>query len=120
VTPDQLEHDWDITTQALHSVSPEMDFVYPLCEPSDDSGMNVAPNLVLPSETNLYGGWIWPFIKVRTLWDELFANAAYTVEGNILSDDTFNRLYMPISSRNVDKSMVNQFLYSSYWTGSVT
>lgn len=114
-SPDELEHTWDIATQALHSVSPEMDYVYPLCEPSDDSGMN--PMLLSGNTTELYGGWIWPFIKVRTLWDELFANAAYTVEGNILSDDTFNRLYLPISSRNANKEFVNKYLYSLSWIG---
>jgi hypothetical protein len=116
-SPDQLDHYWDISTMALHSISPEMDYVYPMCEPSDDAGMN--PMLLAGNTTELYGGWIWPFVKVSVLWDELFANAAYTVNGNILNDDAFNRLYLPIASRNVNKEFINKYLYSLYWIGNV-
>lgn len=118
VIPDQLEHTWNIATQALHSVSPEMDFVYPLCEPSDDSGMNTM--LLAGNKTELYGGWIWPFIKVSVLWNELFANAAYTVTGDILTDNTFNSLYLPITSRKINKELSNKYLYSMYWKGEQT
>jgi len=119
-SPDQLDHTWDINTQSLHSISPEHDFCYPMLEPSDDSGMNTVGMLLTGNSTGLYGGWIWPFVKVSVLWDELFHNAAYTVEGNILSDDTFNRLYLPISSRAISKSMIAKMLYSVNWLGSYT
>jgi hypothetical protein len=114
-SPDQLDHTWDIATQSLHSVSPEMDYVYPLCEPSDDSGMNTVGMLLVGNSTGLYGGWIWPFVKVSVLWNELFANAGYIVTGDVLTDDTFNRLYLPISSRKITK--ITPYLYSQYWTG---
>ena len=114
-SPDNLEHTWDLTTMAQHSVSPEHDFVYPLCEPSDDSGMN--PMLLAGNITELYGGWIWPFIKVSTLWNEIFANAGFICEGNILNDDTFNRLYLPITSRAINKDLANKYLYSVNWHG---
>jgi hypothetical protein len=114
-SPDQLDHYWDITTQSLHSVSPEMDYVYPLCEPSDDAGMN--PMLLVGNTTELYGGWIWPFVKVTTLWNELFANAGYTVEGDFLNDNTFNKLYLPISSRKITDT--TKYLFSQSWMGVV-
>jgi hypothetical protein len=114
-SPDQLDHYWDIDTMSLHSISPEHDFCYPMLEPSDDAGMN--PMLLSGNTTELYGGWIWPFVKVSVLWNELFTNAAYTVAGNILNDDTFNRLYIPIASRNVNKAFLNKYLYSLYWIG---
>jgi len=113
--PDQLDHYWDIDTMALHSISPEHDFCYPMMEPSDDAGMN--PMLLSGNTTELYGGWIWPFVKVSVLWNELFANAAYTVEGNFLNDDTFNRLYLPIASLKVGKDLTNKYLYSMWWQG---
>ena len=114
-SPDQLDHTWDINTQSLHSISPEHDFCYPMLEPSDDSGMNTVGMLLTGNSTGLYGGWIWPFVKVSVLWNELFANAAYTITGNILNDDTFNRLYMPISSLKVNKELTNKYLYSMFW-----
>jgi len=118
-SPDYLEHVWDINTMAItHVASPSSEYLYPLCEPSDDAGMNVPPNLT-GNTTNLYGGWIWPFVKVSVLWDELFASAGFTAEGEILQNDIFQRLYIPITSLNVNKSLVSKYLYLLHWNGTV-
>jgi hypothetical protein len=117
-SPDPLEHTWDIATQKItHDASPETDYAYPLCEPSDDSAMN--PDRLAGNTTELYGGWIWPFIKVETLWNELFLNAGFTCEGDILSNDTFLKLHLPIASLKVSKAQSDKYLYSVYWVGSV-
>jgi hypothetical protein len=67
----------------------------------------------------LYGGWIWPFIRVKRIWDEIFSNAGFTITGgDILQSDLFEKLYMPISSRAVTDS--SKYLYSMYWIGAQT
>jgi hypothetical protein len=91
------DHTWDIATMAASHAS-DLDYVYPLLEPSDDAGL--APLTDDGSSVEMYGGWIWPFIKVRAIWNEIFVNAGYTAEGEILDNPIFNGLFMPISNRN--------------------
>jgi hypothetical protein len=120
-SPDSLSHTWDITTQKLtHDASPEMDFVYPLLEPSDDAAMN--PTRLSGNITELYGGWIWPFVKVKTLWDEIFVNAGFICDtaSEILTNDIFNNLYIPIQGLKLTKAYTDKFLYSLQWFGSQT
>jgi hypothetical protein len=67
----------------------------------------------------LYGGWIWCFVKVKTIWEEIFANAGFTVTGGeILESDIFDKLYMPIVSRKITDT--EKYLYSMWWGGYVT
>lgn len=111
------DHTWDLATMAGTHTDADKHFVYPLCEPSDEGSM--APRTDDGDSVEMYGGWIWPFIKVKTIWAEIFANAGYIVTGgDILDSDIFNRLYLPIVSRTV--SDTTKYLYSVYWGGSYT
>ena len=108
------DHTWNLGTMAATHTDADKHFVYPLCEPSDDGSM--APRTDDNDTVELYGGWIWPFIKIKTIWEEIFSNAGYTVTGgDILDSDIFNRLYMPITSRAV--SDATKYLYSLFWNG---
>ena len=112
-----MVHTWDVTTMvATHSpTSPEQDFVYPLCEPSDDGSM--CPIADTGDSVQLKAGWIWCFCKVKTIWEEIFAASGYTVTGGaVLDSDIFNRLYLPISSLKVTNT--DNYLYSVWWGGT--
>lgn len=112
---DSTIHNWNYLQMAVtHScASPECCFVYPLCEPSDDGG--IAPLTDDGDRVEMYGGWIWPFIKVRCIWEEIFSNAGYTVTGGeILDSDFFERLFMPIINRTAgDTSRFHYLLYNN-------
>lgn len=107
-------HTWEYLTQAATHVcaSPACCFVYPLCEPSDDGG--IAPLTDDGDRVEMYGGWIWCFVKVKCIWEEIFENAEYTVTGGeILESDYFDRLYMPIVNRTAgDTSRYHYMLYN--------
>jgi hypothetical protein len=107
------DHIWNYSQQrASHNL--DLDYVYPLCEPSDDGG------LIYPSDTGdyceLYGGRIWPFIKIKYIWDEIFKNAGFSCEGNILTDDIFLHLFMPIVNRN--SNILKKWFFSMAGIGS--
>jgi hypothetical protein len=103
------DHTWDAETAALsHASSPATDYLYPLCEPSDDGGMNTLTG----NTTELYGGWIWPFIKCKAIFDEIITNAGFTAEGDILTDPTFLKMFMPISSREISSLLALKYYYS--------
>ena len=107
-------HTWnDATMAATHAA--DLDYVYPLCEPSDDGG--ICADTDTGDSVEIYGGYIWPFIKVKTIWDEIFSNAGYTVTGgNVLTSDTFLKLFMPITSRAITD--ITKYLYSINWEGN--
>ena len=108
------DHTWDVATMAgTHAA--DLDYVYPLCEPSDDG--SIAPLTSDGDSVEMYGGWIWPFIKIKAIWDEIFANAGYIVEGDILTDEVFTRLFMPIANRNINNSDIATHLYLGVWKG---
>jgi hypothetical protein len=113
--PSDCQHTWNLTDiEASHTS--DLNYVYPLVEPSED-GSIVQENP--GTETiNLYAGWVWPFVKVKAIWDEIFTNAAFTPSGNILTNDTFLRLFMPIV--NLKPSNTDKYLYSLRWQGSQT
>jgi len=85
-------------------------------EPSDDAGMCLPPNDT-GARVNLYGGWIWPFIKVKAIWDEIFSNAGYTVEGEIPTDPLFLRLFIPIVNRQLSNNHITTFNDNIIWSG---
>jgi hypothetical protein len=108
------DHDWNLTDIEL-SQNSDLDYLYPLCEPSDDGGMT--PLKLVGNTVELYGGWIWPFVKIKTIWDEIFSNAVFTCLGDILTNDTFLKLWMPIVNLTPSNISVVQWLYSLRYDG---
>jgi hypothetical protein len=108
------DHDWNLT-DIESSHNSDLDYLYPLCEPSDDKKMT--PLKLVGNTVELYGGWIWPFVKVKTIWDEIFSNAAFTCLGDILTNDTFLKLWMPIVNLTPSNISVVQWLYSLRYDG---
>src|ERR1035437_78049 len=107
-------HTWNLT-DINTSQTTDKDYLYPLCEPSDDGGMT--PVRLVGNTTELFGGWIWPFVKVKKIWDEIFLTAQFTPDGDILINDTFLKLFMPIVNLSPSNISVVQWLYSLVWNG---
>jgi len=110
-------HTWDVDTMvATHSAgTPDIDIVYPLCEPTEDG--SASPQTDNGTRVEMYGGWIWCFIRLKAIWDEIFSNAGFTVTGGeVLTSSKFAKLFMPISSREITNT--SKYLYSMYWNGS--
>lgn len=106
-------HTWDqIDMEASHTS--DLDYIYPLCNPSDDGGIGTRA----ADTIEFYGGWIWPFVKIKAIWDEIFDNPAtglrWYVEGDILSNSTFLRLFMPIATLELANITAYQYYYSLY------
>lgn len=114
LTLPSTDHDWNLTDINL-SHTTDLDYVYPLCEPSDDGGMT--PLKLVGNTVELYGGWIWPFVKIKTIWDEIFSNAQFTCNGDILTNDTFLKLWLPIVNLTPSNISTVQWLYSLIWNG---
>lgn len=108
-------HTWNKATQVV-SHDGLHDYVYPLCEPSDDGG--IAPATDTGSSVEIYGGYIWPFIKLKTIWDEIISNAGFKPSGNIQTNTDFLKLFMPIS--RLTATDIDRYKYSLSWTGSKT
>ncbi|HUV82258.1 MAG TPA: hypothetical protein VMW53_04170, partial [archaeon] len=106
------DHDWTLADMKA-SHDNDFDYLYPLCEPSDDGG--IAPLRLAGNTVEMYGGWIWPFVKVKTIWDEIFAD--YWVEGDILTNNVFLNLWMPITSMKINKSYCTGYYYSGFRRG---
>jgi len=109
-------HTWtaDFMAQTHLDTSPGINVVYPLCEPTDDG--SAAPLTDDGDKVEMYGGWIWPFIRLQTIWEEIFTNAGYTVDGgDIIGSDLFSKLYLPIASREFTDA--DKFQYSVWWGG---
>ena len=95
-------HTWDASFMAdTHlSVSPGIDVVYPLCEPSEDG--SISPLTDDGDRVEMYGGWIWCFVRLRTIWEEIFENAGwFVVDSTALDEEIFSKLYIPIVRRNI-------------------
>lgn len=103
------DHDWT-AANARDSQLYDRDYLYPLCEPSDDGGM--IPLTDDGDRCELYTGWVWPCIKLRTIWNEIFTNAGYTAQGDILIDAMLAALWLPIASRKVDYVKIADLLYN--------
>jgi hypothetical protein len=111
-------HEWtaEVMADTHADVSPALDVVYPLCEPSDDG--SIAPLTDDGDKVEMYGGWIWPFVRLQTIWEEIFTTAGFTLTGGpIISSDLFSKLYMPITSRAI--SDTEKYLYSMFWGGAL-
>jgi hypothetical protein len=112
-------HTWDVATMAATHVG-DPDYVYPLCEPSDDGGIDTLPGADDGDRVEMYGGWIWPFIKAKTIWDEIFNNPTtgkWYVSGDILTDDIFLKLFMPIVNLTTAITKLADYHYSLEWNG---
>jgi hypothetical protein len=107
-------HTWNTATMAASNAG-ALDYIYPLCEPSDDGG--IAPMTDDGARVEMYGGWIWPFIKVKAIWDEIFLNAGFTCTGNILTDNKFLNLFIPVTSMKINVSYSDGYLYSAFRRG---
>jgi len=113
-----MNHTWDVPTMVTtHAdTSPETCYVYPLCEPSEDGSIMVPPNDT-GDRVDAYGGWIWCFCRVKCIWDEIIANTGFVCPGGeLLNEDTFLKLFMPITTREFNNT--NEWLFSSWWGGS--
>ena len=110
-------HTWTAAfmAQTHLTVSPGINVVYPLCEPSDDG--SIAPLNDDGDKVEMYGGWIWPFVRLQTIWEEIFENAGWTVTGgDIIGSDLFSKLYLPIVSRKITDT--TKYQYSVLWSGA--
>ena len=112
-------HTWDLT-DINSSHASDLDYLYPLCEPSDDGTM--IPVKLVGNTTELFGGWIWPFVKVKKIWDEIFSTAQFTPEGDILTagtlaNNTFINLWMPTVNLTPPNISVAQWFYSLRYDG---
>ena len=115
-SPGFLEHTWNIATQKiLHDAVSAPDYIYPLMEPSDDAAMN--PLRLAGNTTELYGGWTWPFVKAKIFWDAIFTDAGFDCQGDILTNDIFLNLYLPITSLTVTRALLERYLYSGFRRG---
>lgn len=103
------DHTWN-QSNAEDSQNNDWDFVYPVMEPSDDGGL--CPLTDDGVNVDLYAGWIWPFIKCKVIWDEIFANARYTPSGDIYSDPLFPKLHMPIATTKIDYLKIADYLFN--------
>ena len=117
LTLTDANHTWNIADIAA-SHAGDLDYVYPLCEPSDDAGLGILTDD--GTDISFWIGHLRPFIKVKAIWDEIFSEAQYLYEGDIFDSDLFNRLHIPISSLIPTKGLTDRYLYSVWWTGSVT
>ena len=100
---------WNASNAAQTHVN-DYDYLFPLLEPSDDGGLT--PLTDDGSTVELYAGWVWPFVKVKAIWDAIFAAAGYTCTGDILTDPVFTRLFMPISSLKINYIDTAVLLYN--------
>ena len=107
-------HTWNEATMR-GSQNNDLDYVYPLCEPSDDAG--IIPMSDDGTTVQIYGGYIWVFIKAKAIWDEIFTNAGYFCTGSILTNDMFLKLHLPIVNREAEVKNISTYHYSLRWDG---
>jgi len=108
-------HTWNRATMVATHAS-DLDYVYPLLEPSDDGG--ITPIYDDGTDITFWGGLVWCFVKAKTIFEEIFTNAGFTPAGEILTSDLFDKIFLPITSRRVNKEFISKYLYSIWWTGT--
>jgi len=109
-------HTWNVATM-VGTHAADLDYVYPLCEPSDDGGISQIPGADDGDRIEMYGGWIWPFVKVKAIWDEIISTAGYICEGDILTNEVFTKLYMPIVNKKIGPVDTSLYKFSGFWQG---
>lgn len=104
-------HTWNIATQKT-SQDTNLDYKYMLSVPNDDGGIVDNGTYI-----NVYGGWMWPYVKVKAIWDEIFLNAGFTATGDIMTAsnatyEKFMRLWMPIVNLEISEAETSAYLWS--------
>lgn len=109
-------HDWSLTDMADSHAS-DLDYCYPLVEPSDDGGL-VVPDMT-DSNIDIFAGNLWPFIKVSAIWEEIFNNAGFTYDGVLFNNTTFDKLFLSIASTDFAKTLdITPYLYIGVQMGN--
>lgn len=109
-------HDWSLTDMATSHAS-DLDYCYPLVEPSDDGGL-VVPDMT-DSNIDIFAGNLWPFIKVSAIWEEIFNNAGFTYDGVLFNNTTFDKLFLSIASTDFAKTLdITPYLYIGVQMGN--
>lgn len=113
------DHTWDAAS-FVASQTNELDYIYPLIEPSDDGG--VIPLNDTGTECTIDDNKIWPHVKIRAIWDAIFESLGFTSTGKHITSTLFNSMFMPIVNRNAGD--ISKYLNSAYnntakkWTAS--
>ncbi len=107
LTLSTCDHTWTADVQAASNTA-DLDYIYPGVEPSDDSG--IIPLTDDGDRAEVYGGWVWPYVRLKAIFDEILSNSGYTAEGDILTNEKFLSLYMPIANREI--SALDRWLFS--------
>ena len=106
-----LDHVWSVANMvATHAA--DLGYVYPLIEPSNDGG--IAPLTDTGDTVEMYGGWIRAFVKLKYVFDKIISEAGYTSEGNILTDELFLKMFMPLTNLNVDYVKTDALMYNVF------
>lgn len=118
LTIPDVDHVWNVTNVYGSQIS-DLNYLYPLIEPSDDGGY--LPIEGENDEVTIGADKIWPHIKIRAIWDAIFTRLGFTSSGKHIASTSFNSLWMPIVNRNAGD--VSKYLYSAFnntlikWTG---
>jgi hypothetical protein len=111
-------HTWSRAVMGVSNAG-SLDYVYPLCEPTDDGGATTAVGSVVGNTVSLNGWYIWPFVKVKAIWDEIFSNVGFHCYGDILTDDMFLKLFIPIVNLTPPNINMSPFMYSLHNPGHI-
>lgn len=103
-------HYWTANIQQS-SQENDFDYLYPLIEPSNDGASAISDD---GDAIEMYSSYLWPFCKVKAIWDEIFVNAGFTPEGDILTNEILLRLFMPITNLKTTKGFTDSYLYSAH------
>lgn len=106
-----LDHTWNVANMVATHVA-DIGYVYPLIEPSNDGG--IAPLTDTGDTVEMYGGWIRAFVNLKYVFDKIISEAGYTSEGNILTDELFSKLYMPLTNLNIDYVKTDALMYNVF------
>jgi hypothetical protein len=103
-------HLWEFNTQAFSNLA-NLDYCYPLCEPSDDASIAMRPPYTV-DRVEIWGGYIWCFVKLSVIIQAILTDAGYTATGDVFTDDKYIKLYMPITDLQLSNLNIKPLLYS--------